>query len=70
MPGLRLTKTTQEVNTRKTLRMVWTPVDTHTQDTPHRQVYNLGNNETSMGSDYTRYKRQSATMKTYNDTDN
>jgi len=63
-------KTLEEVNTRKTLRMVWTPTNTQTQNSPHRRVLNLGKHETSSGSDYARYKRQSATMKNYDDLKN
>lgn len=63
-------KTQEEVNTRRILRMGWTPIDTHTQNSPHRKVLNLGKHQTSSGSDYARYKRQSATMKNYNDLKN
>ena len=50
--------------------MVWTPTNTQTQNSPHRRVLNLGKHETSSGSDYARYKRQSATMKNYDDVKN
>lgn len=66
-PTINSTKTSEEVNSRRALRMVWTPTSTHTQNTPYRKVLNLGNHETSSGTDYARYKRESATMKNYND---